>query len=31
MNPECAIRISQKNFGLEEGIRSIPFYAIFCM
>lgn len=30
-HPECAIRISQKNFGLEEGIRSIPFYAVFCM
>ena len=30
-HPECAIRISQKNFGMEEGIRSIPFYAVFCM
>lgn len=30
-HPELAIRISQKNFGLEEGIRSIPFYAVFCM
>lgn len=30
-HPEVAIRISQKNFGLEEGIRSIPFYAVFCM
>ena len=30
-HPECAIRISQKNFGLEEGIRSIPFNAVFCM
>ena len=30
-HPKCAIRISQKNFGLEEGIRSIPFYAVFCM
>ena len=30
-HPEVAIRISQKNFGLEEGVRSIPFYAVFCM
>lgn len=30
-HPEVAIRISQKNFGLDEGIRSIPFYAVFCM
>lgn len=30
-HPEVSIRISQKNFGLEEGIRSIPFYAVFCM
>lgn len=30
-HPELAIRISQKNFGLEEGLRSVPFYAVFCM
>jgi len=26
-----AIRISKKNFGFENGIRSIPLYAVFCM
>jgi len=30
-HPKMAVRISQKNFGLDEGIRSIPFYAVFCM
>ncbi len=30
-HPKVAVRISQKNFGLDEGIRSIPFYAVFCM
>ena len=26
-----AIRISQKNFGFENGIQSIPLYAVFCI
>ena len=26
-----AIRISQKNFGFENGIKSIPFYAVHCV
>jgi len=26
-----AIRISQKNFGFENGIKSIPFYAAHCI
>ena len=26
-----AIRISQKNFGFENGIKSVPLYAVFCM
>jgi hypothetical protein len=26
-----AIRISQKNFGLENGIKSVPLYAMFCL
>lgn len=30
-HPQVAVRISQKNFGLEDGIRSIPVYAVFCM
>lgn len=29
--PEYAIRISQKNFGFENGIKSLPLYAVFCM
>ena len=26
-----SIRISQKNFGFENNIKSIPFYALFCL
>jgi predicted AAA+ superfamily ATPase len=26
-----AIRISKKNFGFENGIKSVPLYAVFCM
>jgi len=26
-----AIRISQKNFGFKNGIKSVPFYAVFCI
>ena len=29
--PEYAIRISGKNFGMVDGIRAIPLYAVFCM
>lgn len=29
--PAHAIRISQKNFGLENGIKSVPLYAVFCL
>lgn len=29
--PEYAIRISTKNFGFENGIKSVPLYAIFCI
>lgn len=29
--PPYAIRISEKNFGNENNIRSIPFYAMFCI
>jgi predicted AAA+ superfamily ATPase len=28
---DYAMRISQKNFGFDNRIRSIPLYAIFCM
>lgn len=30
-SPKCSIRISSKNFGNENGIKSIPLYAIFCL
>ncbi len=29
--PKYSIRISTKNFGFENGIKSIPLYAIFCL
>jgi len=29
--PEYAIRISERNFGLSEGIRAVPHYAVFCI
>ena len=30
-NCPYSIRISQKNFGFENNIKSIPFYALFCL
>lgn len=30
-NPKTAIRISEKNFGLENNIKSVPLYAVFCI
>ena len=30
-NPEYAIRISQRNFGFVNGIKSVPLYAAFCI
>lgn len=29
--PKYAIRISEKNFGFENNIKSVPFYAVFCI
>lgn len=29
--PEYAIRISAKNFGFENNIKSVPLYAVFCL
>ena len=29
--PHYAIRISQKNFGFDNGIKSVPLYATFCI
>jgi predicted AAA+ superfamily ATPase len=30
-NCPYVIRISQKNFGFENGIKSVPLYAVFCI
>lgn len=30
-NPKYAIRISAKNFGFENNIKSVPLYAVFCL
>lgn len=30
-HPKYALRISQKNFGFENNIKSLPLYAVFCM
>ncbi len=30
-NPKFSIRISTKNFGLENNIKSVPLYAVFCI
>ena len=29
--PEYSVRVSAKNFGDENGIKSIPLYALFCL
>lgn len=31
IKPKHAIRISAKNFGFENNIKSIPLYAVFCI
>lgn len=30
-HPAYSIRISSKNFGFENGIKSVPLYAVFCI
>ncbi len=30
-NPKYSVRISAKNFGFENGIKSVPLYAVFCI
>lgn len=30
-NPTYAVRISEKNFGYENNIKSVPLYAVFCI
>ena len=29
--PDCSIRISTKNFGFENKIKSVPLYSVFCL
>ncbi len=29
--PEYAIKLSAKNFGMEEGKKTVPLYAAFCI
>lgn len=29
--PELVIRLSEKNFGYEEGVFAVPLYAVFCI
>ena len=30
-NPKYSIRLSLKNFGFENNIKSVPLYAVFCI
>lgn len=30
-NPKYAIRVSTRNFGFKDNIKSIPLYAVFCI
>lgn len=30
-NPQYVIRISGRNFGMVDGIKAVPLYAVFCM
>lgn len=30
-NPSYSIKVSTKNFGFENGIKSVPLYAVFCI
>lgn len=30
-NPKLSIRVSSKNFGYENNIKSVPLYAVFCI
>ena len=30
-NPAYSIRITTKNFGFENNIKSVPLYAVFCI
>jgi predicted AAA+ superfamily ATPase len=30
-SPEYSIRISSKNFGFDNGIKSVPLYAVWCI
>ena len=30
-HPDYAIKVSTKNFGFENGIKTVPLYAAFCI
>ena len=30
-HPSCSIRLSLKNFGEKDGLKSVPLYAAFCI
>lgn len=30
-HPKLCLRLSQKNFGQDEDIKSVPLYAVFCI
>ena len=30
-NPSYSIRVSSKNFGFENNIKSVPLYSVFCI
>jgi hypothetical protein len=30
-SPEYSVRVSAKNFGFDNGIKSVPFYALWCI
>ena len=30
-SPKYSIRVSSKNFGFENNIKSVPLYAVFCL
>ena len=30
-NPAYSVRVSAKNFGFENNIKSVPLYAVFCI
>ena len=29
--PACAVKLSARNFGFEDGKKTVPLYAAFCL